>query len=73
MDQAASQNQVFLPNIRERSEDENLDCYFDLHPHCDSKKAVEHQLELIRNITDVEFDHVLKNTFGSAAYSIIDR
>jgi len=68
MDQATPENQIILRNIRECSEESNMDSHLSLCTGGDHKKAARHQNRALHNITDFKPDTIRENTSRSTAY-----
>ncbi len=68
VDQTALENQIIFRNIRERSEESDMDCHLSLCAGRHHQKAARSQIRTLHNITDFEPDSFRENTIGSIAY-----
>ena len=68
MDQTASANQGVLWNIRECSQNTNMDCYLRLRAGCHYQKAIESGAKPLHNFTNCQCDAFRENTAFTSAY-----
>lgn len=70
VDQTAPENQSFLRNLRECSEESDLDCHLGLRARSHHQKAAQARNRALHNSTDFEPYPFRENPFGSTAYDL---
>ncbi len=70
MDQAASEDQIILRDIRKCSEDSDMDSHFSVCVDSYHQKETAPWNRTLYNITDTKPHAIRKNTIGSITYDI---